>query len=316
MRFQRLDHCRADRGVRAGQGVDEHGLARLPTAGITPDEQRFGDYRLQLVGDDDFHRFTLSRGHVSLKLRYEGASARVLLEAVDSSAQGALLGVAGSSIVTRIREAWAAYRPVTWLDVRAGVVPNLAMPAIERAWARRAVDPVRAEHFGLLAPADLGATIRGELPDGYGWLAAGAFNGDGYTGRELNRNKNVEVAAAVHLLAGVSGGEPFGVLLGFTYGSEGAGSSRADRLTAGLLWSGERIGGGATMTYAWSFAGDGAKRSVLVSGFVRGRPIAGLLLATQVGHFRRSLDVDGDVLTTVTGASATGSRRRSRCTPR
>lgn len=79
---------------------------------MRPGLQVFGQYALRLVdgsaGDTAwFHAFELPRAHASLGASYGPVQGRFVLEAVRSASEGALLGVAGDSLVLRVREAWA-----------------------------------------------------------------------------------------------------------------------------------------------------------------------------------------------------------------
>lgn len=98
--------------------------------------------------------------------------------------------------VFRLREAFAGWAPGRVMRVQAGVVPTLTIPEIEGTWRLRAVAPTALEQTGLCASADLGATVRATLPGTFGWVGVGAYNGEGYSGRELNRSTSVELAAS------------------------------------------------------------------------------------------------------------------------
>jgi hypothetical protein len=257
------------------------------------------------AGETDwFHEFELPRAHASIRGRWGDASARILLEAVRSTSEGALIGVAGESIVLRLREAWAGYRLFDTLDIRAGMVPTLTIPALEAAWRSRAVERVGPERVGLLSPADLGAHAVVTLPLDLGWIGAGGYNGEGYAAQELNRGKNAEIAADIHPFGWTELGKPFSVFGSYHNGSSGTGLARADRITAALLWNDVLVGGGASMTYALGVQDDDDKNAVILEGFVRGNPIFGLLLAGQVAHYWRDLDApERDGLLMVTGAA-------------
>jgi hypothetical protein len=266
-------------------------------------------YRLSLFQQNDesewFHEFELPRAHGAIELRYDIARARLLIEAVRSASEGALLGVAGDSFVMRLREAYAGLFLFDLVTLRGGVVPTFTIGGIEDAWDMRAVGPVGLERVGFLSPADLGASAHVDLPLHLGWVGVGSYNGEGYPGRELNRGKNTEIAARIHPFAPLADvARPAAILLSYAGGSSGTGLARSNRLTGGLLWDDERVGAGATVTYAMGVEDDGGRESVLLEGFVRGNPVAGLLLAAQVGHWWRDVDADErDGLLTVTGAA-------------
>jgi hypothetical protein len=138
----------------------------------------------------------------------------------------------------RVREAHAGADIGRSLELRAGVVPTLSIAPIERAWSMRALAPSGLERTGLSSPADLGGTLRAFFPQGLGWAALGAYNGEGYARRELNRGKNIEVALFVRPLALLPEARPLAVFGSYVAGSAGTGRARANRLTAALLWEG------------------------------------------------------------------------------
>jgi len=282
-------------------GDDDDG----PRLRLSPGIEVFAGAAALIVVDaeDDWQpEFVLSRAFLWLDASYERARARVTLESVYSTSGASLLGVGGNSIVLRLREAWVAYNPWDFLEFQVGLVKTLAHPYVEDSWRLRVVDRVGIERQALAPPSDLGIVVRGHLPGGYGTLAIGAYNGDGYMMRELNRDKNIEFTASIHPLADIQGAEPFNVLLSYTLGTEGASSSRANRLHAGLLWDGKRIGAGATFTWVWGLDGLGDREGYLISGFLRGEPVDNLLLAFSGSHFRRDVDFAAASISTVMGA--------------
>ncbi|MBX3204396.1 MAG: hypothetical protein KF764_04975 [Labilithrix sp.] len=249
-----------------------------------------------------FHAFDVPRAHAALEGELDGARGRVVLEATRSASEGSLLGVAGDSLVLRIREAYGAYRVVAPLELSAGVIPTLTVPNLDGTWMLRPVAPSALEASGLMSAADLGAKARVDLPRGFGWLAAAAYNGDGYTNRELNRGKTFEGAAEVHPLPN-GALRPLGVFGSYVAGSTGTSLARADRVTGGLVWQGSRVRGGAYFTHAWGVAQLGTQRAMLASAFVRVEPVPRLLLGARADHTIRDSAVSPtDAFTTVLGS--------------
>ncbi|MBS2017827.1 MAG: hypothetical protein JST00_33425 [Deltaproteobacteria bacterium] len=233
-----------------------------------------------------FHQFDVPRVHAAVDGEYQAVHGRVVVEATRSASEGALIGVAGDSLVLRIREAYAAYRPWNAFTITAGVIPTLTVPELDGTWMMRAVAPSALEAAGLLSPADLGAKMRFDLPQRYGWLAVGAYNGDGYTSRELNRGKNVESAVELHPLPN---GPllPLGLFASYAVGSTGTARTRADRLTGGLVWQGAHLRGGALFTYAWGRELLGTARGIVASAFVRVEPLERVYLGARFDHVVR-----------------------------
>ena len=269
---------------------------------VRPGLDLIGQYSLRITnqstGTDWNHRFDLVRAHAAITATWGPVRARLVLEAVRSASEGALLGVAGDSLLLRVREGYAAWRPVAWLEGQVGVVPTLTIPMIESAWGGRAIAAASLESTGLSSPADLGVTLRAQLPRSLGTLAAGAYNGEGYALRELNRGKNLEFSADVRPFATV-GLRDLGLVASYVLGSSGTGRSRADRLTVGALFDRPRYGFGATTTIAWGVADLSDRSSILIEGFARGEPIQRWLIAARLSYWNRNTASTDDTLWTV-----------------
>lgn len=288
------------------------GSAGPPTAAgttglvITPGLEIFAEYDLKIArtgaGTEWFHSFELPRAHGSLSGAYGPARARLVVEAVRSASEGALIGVAGDSFVMRLREASVGYRYEKLLAIDAGVVPTLTVPELDGTWNLRAVARTPLESTGLSSPADLGATIRVTFPKGYGFAAIGAYNGEGYASRELNRGKNLEGTVEIHPFAATAAA-PLGVFASYVKGSTGTGRAQADRLTAAIVWQGRRVRGGAAFTYAWGVADAGDVRSIVADGFVRVEPIDRLIFGARGFAWMRDLADSTDRIVEVTGAA-------------
>ena len=255
----------------------------------------FAEYRYRhtdapVDGSTWFHEFDVPRVHGAIEGEWENAKGRVVLEAVRSAGEGALIGVSGDSFVLRVREAYGRYRFLDSIDVSAGVIPTLTIPDLDGTWMMRAVAPSALESSGLGSAADLGVKVKYDLPQKFGWIALAATNGEGYTSRELNRGKNIEAAFEVHP---VPSGPllPLGVFASYTTGSSGTVSARADRLTTGLVWQGERVRGGLFFTYAWGVAQSGTQRAILGSAFVRVEPVKRVLLGARYDAWARDVGV-------------------------
>ncbi|MEZ4295134.1 MAG: hypothetical protein R3B70_09155 [Polyangiaceae bacterium] len=247
-----------------------------------------------------FHAFEMSRAMPSLRIAAGPATAGLMLEGVYSASEGALIGVAGDSFVLRVREARAGYRYKEWVAVDAGIVPTFTIPLLDESFGLRALGPVSAELTGFSSPADLGVVGRFSFPKQYGFIGAGAYNGEGYTNRELNRGKNIEVAALVRPV-------PRGILAplaaygAYVNGSSGTGLARADRGTAALLWTGERVRGGASMTYALGVRDDGQREALSLDWSLRGEPIERLIVGTRGFLYVRDMKSTEDRILSITG---------------
>lgn len=251
---------------------------------------------------DWFHEFELPRAHARIDAAFEGARARVMVEGVRSASEGSLLGVAGDSFVLRLREAWLAYTAWEIIETRLGLVPTMTIGPVESLWGMRMVAPTGIERAGLLSPADLGGTVRGFFPKGFGWVGAGAYNGEGYTQRELNRGKNIEVATELHPFAFSEAAAPFTVLGSYSSGSSGTALARSNRVSTSLGWQGDMVRGGASFIYAWGIADQGDTESALVEGFIRVRPIERLSIGANGTFWLRDIAAESDWTATITGS--------------
>lgn len=252
---------------------------------------RFRQTRTTAGNSEWFHEFDVPRVHAAVEGGNATLRGRVLVEATRSASEGSLIGVAGDSLVLRVREAYGAFRPVTWASFDAGMVPTLTIPELDGTWMTRAVAPSALEASGLSSPADLGARAHVHLPRRFGWVAVAAYNGEGYRSRELNRGKNLEAAFEIHPVPHRSL-VPLGIFGSYTAGSAGTGRARADRATGGLVWQDARVRAGAVVTWAHGFALDGAQRSWVLSAFARVEPVARLLLSARVDHVIRDATAD------------------------
>jgi len=289
------------------------GEAAPPTAAgttgllVTPGLEAFAQYSFRRTSTLDgqapwFHTFDVPRVHASVTGEFGPATGRILLEAVRSASEGALMGVAGDSLVVRLREAWAGYRYKHWFSAAMGVVPTLTVPELEGTWRLRVIGPAPLEQSGMASPADVGLTGRFHFPKNYGYIAAGVYNGEGYARRELNRGKNVEIAASVHPVPN-GPARPLGIFGSYVVGSSGTASARANRLTGSLLWQGVRLRAGAGMTYAWGLNDDGARHSMLADAFLRIEPVDRFMIGLRGSYWDRNVQAkDPDTVVNVTGS--------------
>lgn len=293
---------------------DDVGNSGPPTAAgttgtsflVKPGLEIFAQYTYRNARAEDggrtwYHEFDLPRVHGSLDAEMGDVRARILLEGVRSAGAGSLIGVASNSIVVRVREAYAAYKPIQMLEIYGGVVPTFTVPELDGTAKLRPVTISPLEGNQLASPADLGVGARFSLPKKYGFVGAGLYNGDGYASPELNRGKSIEVAGEFHP---APSGEllPLGLFVSYTNGSTGAELSRSDRLTGLVVWQGKRVRAGAGGTYAWGVGANGVQEALLIDGFVRVEPVDRFLLGARATHFVRDTSIGaGDSISTLTG---------------
>ncbi|MBO6934435.1 MAG: hypothetical protein JJ863_05655 [Deltaproteobacteria bacterium] len=272
-----------------------------PEAGTTLElkigAQVFGEYAVELLqeeigGESVYHQFQLGRVWLWTEFAIAGARGRVLFEGARAANEGALVGVAGDSLVARFREAWAGYRAWDAIELRGGIVPALTAPTLTGLWGLRPVARTATRRFDLLDAADLGATLTGTLPRGFGVLGVGVYNGEGYEARERNRGKNIEAFAKIRPLAMIEGAEPLTLVLSYVDGSAGAGTAETDRLVGAVGWDCERFGAGAAVTWIRGFVDDGAREGLLAEGWARANPWRGLLVGARYTWLDQDRDAD------------------------
>jgi hypothetical protein len=280
-----------------------------PTIGpLTIGVEAFAFYSQRLSGTGEpssDSRFDLGRLHVGARYERERFTGRVVLEGVRSTADGALVGVAGDSLVIRAREAYGALRLPFDVSIAAGIVPTLTIPVIEGTWLLRAVTATPLEQFRLATPADAGAQVHWALPRDLGTVSASVTNGEGYASREFDGGKTGEVALTVRPLAPF-GVRPLALFASGGRGTVGAASVRSDRASAAALWQGAALRAGLTFTEGWGLGGDGAMRPRLLEAFVSGEPFANVLVGARATRF--VFDTRGDAPTLDTVVASVGYR--------
>jgi hypothetical protein len=159
----------------------------------------------------------------------------------------------------------------------------------------RELGPTALEGYRLLAPADLGALVRATLPGGFGWVGAAVTNGEGYTSRELNPGKNVEVAAAVHPLP-AGRWWPVTLVAGASFGSSGLPEIATHRFGGAAMWAGRQLGVSAGLFGIFGLDGDAAQRGYVFEVTARGMLFEHVLLAARWQYLRRSTTFDDAVM--------------------
>lgn len=267
-----------------------------------------GDTYINPIGAGAWdHQLRLERAHLGLLAESGAVHGRVLLESVSSTSNGALLGVAGSSVVMRVREAFAGVdTQLLWpLEIAVGIVPSLVIRTLDGVMDLRVLGASTTERLGFMLAADIGARARLSLPENLGLIEVSFTNGEGYTGSEQNRGKNTHVSCSLTPLRSLGFGEAI-LLAAYTDGSSGAGSTRADRALMALGWESERLSALASATYAWGVANNSQRTAWLVEGGVRFEPYRNLLTAVRVDYIRADASVKQS--TAFNGTAALGYR--------
>jgi hypothetical protein len=293
---------------------DYEGMAAPPTnAGTTefttrvhPGMELFAQYAYRVTNAQNgtsswFHDFDITRAHGSLDGEYDGVRGRLLIEAVRSASNGALVGVAGDSLVFRAREAYAGYLWHDLVDVTAGIIPTLTIGELDGTWRMRAITASPLEANNLESPADVGASARLLFPKRYGWAAAAWYNGEGYTEPELNRGKTFEGAVEFHPMP-EGALLPLAIFASYENGSTGTELARANRFTGALFWQGAHLRVGVDYIAAWGINDVGSENGSVVDAFVRAEPVDRVLLGARVEYFQHTSPTSAtDAITSLFG---------------
>ncbi len=264
--------------------------APLPLPTFAPRADAFGEFSGRFPTDGPaLPVFSVPRVQLGLDANWLDATGRVLVEGAYATNGGALIGVQGDSVVLRVREAWGGYR-WQFLEARFGLIPTLLIPELERGFRFRELTADGLESNRLLAPADFGGSLRGYLPRDLGWVGVAVTNGEGYTSRELNPGKNVDLTALVRPLQTL--GLPLEVLLLGAFGSSGLPEVPTTRVGGGVQWSGPVLGAGASGFWAKGLLADPAREGALFQGFVRVTLFEHLHLTARGQWFQRSFTTD------------------------
>jgi len=123
-----------------------------------------------------------------------------------------LSGSGGSldgSLVFRLKYGYAQFNVEQWLspgaEVRMGIIPTPLISAQENIYRYRFQGTLYVERDGGLNSADAGVSFRTSLPNGYGDVQAGFFNGDGYSKPDANDQKSIQLRATVRPVPNAEG---------------------------------------------------------------------------------------------------------------
>jgi hypothetical protein len=145
------------------------------------------------------------------------------------------------SLVFRLKYGYAQFGLDDWTGswkqtyVRLGQQQTLFIDAQEGVYRYRFQGTVFAERDGGLSSADAGAAFHTNIPNNYGDVAVGVYNGEGYNRAEVNDQKSVQFRATVRPMPGGSLAAKGLRLTGFYLGDHGV--KNAERTRAiGSIW--------------------------------------------------------------------------------
>ena len=112
------------------------------------------------------------------------------------------------SLTYRLKYGFAQFNLDDWIwrgsYVRVGMIQTPYVDFEESVYRYRFQGPLFVDREGYLTSSDFGASIRTQLPGGYGEVVAGAYNGEGYTRTDPNDQKAFQVRGTLRPFPGPS----------------------------------------------------------------------------------------------------------------
>lgn len=247
----------------------------LKRDGLSLFAQIFGRYEYIQLPETSTSRFELRRADVAGRYGFGPLAAMVRLEGVRSAGPDSYFGIDQNSFVLRVKHAYAEVIP-EWdflaLRVRAGIVPDVWIEALQRDYDVRAFSPFLAERGTFFEVADLGASAALALWGGRITAKFALTNGEGYRQVELNGGKDATFVLSLRPLPDLNSLAPFDLALHFVArdGSRGYGSTRDHRLGGAVTWRHPWIAGGIEYTYAFGYAGQATREASGLGVFANG----------------------------------------------
>ncbi len=122
----------------------------------------------------------------------------------NTDATGSLAG----SLVVRMKYSFAQFNADEWTTkgtwVRFGLQQTPYIDYAEGIYRYRFQGPIMVDRDGFLTSSDLGISGHYNLPENYGDIHLGVYNGEGYSKAEANDQKGFQVRASLRPLPGVA----------------------------------------------------------------------------------------------------------------
>lgn len=254
--------------------------------------------------DETANAFFVDRAELGVGYAADtGLGAELRLEAVRTAEAGSYIGVAGNSLVMRVRRARGFFStelgPVG-LDVELGLTTDPWLAALLPRFHLRASGPLLAEQFGLFDANELGAIVGLRFLDDRITLSLAATNGEGRAEGELNEDKDLTARLSLELPVADVGGAPLelGVHGVARLGSRGPEPepARSDRLGGALTVNHPDYGLGAMYLRAIGLEGRSDEDGEALEVWADARLVAEWLgVAVRWSRFDRRPD-GGDVV--------------------
>ena len=153
--------------------------------------QIFADY----TQSDDTSAFNVTRAYININGTLNRfLTARVTPDIARETGEGSSLN---GSLQFRLKFAYAQLNLKNGSWIRGGLIPLLWVEHEETFYRYRFQGPVFVDREGYIGTADYGVAGRYALPNDWGDLAAGVFNGEGFAHAEANDQKAVALRVSL-----------------------------------------------------------------------------------------------------------------------
>jgi hypothetical protein len=265
--------------VLAGPATAQEAPAPREELELTALGQVFAGWDSTRAGDDTFHELVLRRAELGVALMHTPTDAGLLInmESLRSAGPQSLFGVDGDSIILRAKHAFGVWRPALGagrFEVRAGLIPDVWIDAVEGGYDLRGAAPLLSERARLFDTSDLGASVGYAALDGLVSGRVSLTNGEGRSQRELNSGKNITAVLSARPLTLMMLGEEAALSLHLAWrdGSTGVASAASHRLAASATLAHPQLFAGAEYVRATGWQGRGDVEADAVGAWANAAP--------------------------------------------
>lgn len=239
------------------------GAVKLKVGGVI-----WPTYRFDMTeGAEDKNEFDVSRAYVSLYPTVsDQIDGRITIDVVpqgggtDSTGEDVETNTTGS-LVMRLKYGFFNYRPVSFLEFTAGMVPTPWIAHEEEIYGYRLLGETMAAQYYGIKSSDFGYGAKAKLIGGRLVLHSQVQNGETYSKRETNKYKELATLASFQILPVKEGGLKAAAFYTYALNDQDADKVRAIGM---LSWQSKMFMGMAG--YLMSQDGDGAGTHIVGGG--------------------------------------------------
>ena len=262
-----------------GDGIDE--FAPAPEPRLVLELELFTDADWIHQPGTDFTQFRLDRGEVGAAVGFgKRFGAELRLESIRSADEGGELGIAGDSIVVRVKRA-QLYGDLDAGDVHfhlaGGITPDPWITALESDYSLLPLSLTASERLLGWPVSDLAAVAT--VAYGPVRLDLSFGNGEGLDYPERNNGKTT--TAVLEVVPFDLGGSRLRVMALGKDGSVGPALVRDRRIGAAATFTSPYASAGAELVRAYGIGDDGDVTGYVYAGWLEGRPIDHFAVAAR-----------------------------------